>query len=143
MRIKTLMIALVFAGILIVNLYSAERKELTTDVSLTIALTLNEKLFDGLTFILKNNTNKQFTTTDFCVNRNKLVIVKPDGKIEELTEWTKGNVEKINIKQGETKTWKIQSSLILPILDIPGIYRIQWQIDDYKSNEIFVDRKYR
>ncbi len=119
----------------------ADEKSGRNKITLTIAVAL-EKTSQSVTllFILDNQSDKKFVTSELCTNHNILLIAKPNGEKVKFTEWENG-ARKITINPKEQKTWRLSPLDIPHMFDEAGTYSLQWQIGELRSQTFFLVKK--
>lgn len=133
-----------FNGILFANEKNNEEKiaEMNNNnISLLIAIVSDNKSNDTiLAFIIRNDRKEEFKLEKIWDCNNKIVLISPDSKKEEITisEDFKSKISKsVIIKSGEFIFFNYDISKLKEI-NKEGFYKIYWEFDKYKSKELFV-----
>ncbi len=90
-------------------------------------------------FSLKNESDKPFTTTPIATNRNKIIIVTPEGKKFEHHAWKDG-VKEVKVASGEEKLWDFPIEPLFGLYHIKkaGFYEVYWSVEGVESPKMFV-----
>jgi len=106
-------------------------------VELSIAVSTEEK-GPVLVFIAKNNTNKEFVTTELREGHNRIAVWLPSGKYAGADSWWSNRAARAVVAPSESREWRLDAQQLLKYFKEEGLYRIRWKVGKLESQDLLL-----